>query len=231
MSSRSSVGARRKGLPAAAVRAACRCSAARSARGERARRRLVSGDARMQFPRRFEVIPINLARCRTGSCRGRPARADDQPYNADSVCEVARDAEIRSSVVGVDIPMRRAAALSGRGAELELHCAFRAWPGTMAVHCCGGSRIWAGRRSWTPSSGSRAAGTRPACSGRCQLAAAHDRRPRRSHQEGRSLVTVRKRRPRLRRLDLDDVIAHRPEQTGQLVLLRLGDTELVERCR
>jgi hypothetical protein len=34
----------------------------------------------------------------------------------------------------------------------------------------------------------------------------------RSPQRGRGLVAVRKRRSRLRRLDLDDVIAHRPEQ-------------------
>src|SRR5580693_613910 len=54
-------------------------------------------------------------------------------------------------------------------------------------------------------------------------------RPGRSRQGGRSLVAVRKRRPRLRRLDLDDVIAHRPQQAGQLVLLCLRDMELIER--
>jgi len=50
---------------------------------------------------------------------------------------VARDVEIRSSVVGVDIPLRRAAALSGRGAELELHCAFSGLAGND-----GGALLW-----------------------------------------------------------------------------------------
>lgn len=51
----------------------------------------------------------------------------------------------------------------------------------------------------------------------------------RSRQRRRSLVTAGKRRPRLRRLDLDDVPAHRQEQLDQFVLLWLSDTELVER--
>src|SRR6266480_7903486 len=55
--------------------------------------------------------------------------------------------------------------------------------------------------------------------------------PDRLRQRGRSLVAVGKRRPRLRRLDLDDVTAHRHDQIDQLVLLRLRDVELVERCR
>src|SRR5580693_3843039 len=54
-------------------------------------------------------------------------------------------------------------------------------------------------------------------------------RPGRSRQGGRSLVAVRKRRPRLRRFDLDDVIAHRPQQVDQLVLFCLRDMELIER--
>jgi|SRR5580693_3713306 hypothetical protein len=54
-------------------------------------------------------------------------------------------------------------------------------------------------------------------------------RPGRSRQGGRSLVAVRKRRPGLRRFDLDNVIAHRPQQADQLVLLRPRDMELVER--
>jgi len=46
---------------------------------------------------------------------------------------------------------------------------------------------------------------------------------RRSRQGGRSLVAVGQRRACLRRVDLDDVIAHRPEQFDQLILLRLSD--------
>jgi len=59
---------------------------------------------------------------------------------------VARDVEIRSSVVGVDIPLRRAAALSGRGAELELHCAFSGLAGND-----GGALLW-----WEPDTGGTA---------------------------------------------------------------------------
>src|SRR5215831_3976452 len=61
--------------------------------------------------------------------------------------------------------------------------------------------------------------------------AAGGRRSGQSRQRGRSLVTVGKRRPRLRRLDLDDVTAHRQEQLDQLLLLRLRDVELIERRR
>ena len=48
-------------------------------------------------------------------------------------------------------------------------------------------------------------------------------------QRGCGLIAARKRRPGLRRLDLDDVIAHRHDQGDQLVVVRLGDVQFVER--
>jgi hypothetical protein len=53
--------------------------------------------------------------------------------------------------------------------------------------------------------------------------------PGQSVQGERGLVAVRKRRPGLRRLDLDDVIAHRHDQGDQFVLIRPGNVELLER--
>jgi transposase len=57
------------------------------------------------------------------------------------------------------------------------------------------------------------------------------RRPRRRTSLGqrrRGLIAVGERRSRLRRLDLDDLVAHRREQPEQIVSFRLRHVELVE---
>src|SRR6266508_6549751 len=76
-----------------------------------------------------------------------------------------------------------------------------------------------------PESASRAATTQPAAPPPTMTTSNID-----SVQSGCSLVGLGERRPGLRRLDLDDLVAHRSEQAAQLLLLRRRNVELVERC-
>src|SRR6266545_824196 len=76
-----------------------------------------------------------------------------------------------------------------------------------------------------PESASRAATTQPAAPPPTMTTSNID-----AVQSGCSLVGLGERRPGLRRLDLDDLVAHRSEQAEQLLLLRRRNVELVERC-